>query len=195
MRRHSRGGVTVHTASVPTGDVVRAGGFPVTTPARTCLDAVRWYDEAVAIALVDAMLSAQLVTRADLERQVANSSGRGLVRACLLLPMADGRAESPPESMLRLRVIRAGLPPPEPQLEVWHQGRFVARVDLGWRTAKVALEYDGAWHGDPGQLAGDRKRLNALIAAGWTVIHVTAADMRDLSAILAQVRKALAAAA
>jgi hypothetical protein len=41
----------------------------------------------------------------------------------------------------------------------------------------VAVEYDGAWHGRPGQLAHDRRRLNALVAVGWTVLHVTAADM------------------
>lgn len=96
---------------------------------------------------------------------------------------------------MRVRVVRAGLPPPEPQIDVWHNGQFVARVDLGWRRAKVALEYDGAWHGDPAQLARDRRRLNALTAAGWTVIYVTAADMRDLSEIFAQVRRALLVAA
>ncbi|MEP6697029.1 MAG: hypothetical protein ABJA34_09150 [Pseudonocardiales bacterium] len=97
--------------------------------------------------------------------------------------------------MLRLRVIRAGLPPPEAQIEVWHDGQFVARVDLGWHGAKVALEYDGAWHGAPGRLAGDRKRTNALVPTGWIVIYVTAADLRDLSGILVRVRQALRAAA
>jgi len=195
VRRHPRGGLTVHTGWLPETDVVRLGRFRATTPARTCVDSARWHDEEAAIELVDALLSARLVRPADLDRQVAASVGRGLTRAHRILPLADGRAESPPESRLRLKVIRAGLPPPEPQIEVWHKGEFVARVDLGWRKAKVGLEYDGSWHGAAGQLASDRKRLNALVAAGWTIIFVTSADMRDLSPILTHVRQALRSAA
>jgi hypothetical protein len=195
VRRHPRSGVDVHTGGLPSTDVEQVGSLRVTTPARTCVDLARWYDEDAAITFLDAILSARLVTVADLDRQLAGSAGRGLVRAERLLSLADGRSESPRESVLRLRVIRAGLPPPEPQIEVWHNGTLVARVDLGWREARTALEYDGAWHGAPGQLAGDRRRLNALVAAGWTVIHVTAADLHDLSAVLAQVRQALRSAA
>jgi hypothetical protein len=29
--------------------------------------------------------------------------------------------------------------------------RFVARVDFAWPEHHLALEYDGAWHGDPVQ--------------------------------------------
>lgn len=195
VRRHPRGGIKVHTGRLPAADVQQVGRFSATTPARTYVDVARWHDEGAAIAFIDAMLSASLVTAADLELQLKGSAGRGLLRARNLIYIGDGRAESPPESVLRLRVTRAGLPPPEPQIQVWHQGKFVARVDLGWRDARVALEYDGAWHADTGQLARDRARLNALVAAGWTVIHVTAADLRDLSGIFMQVRQALSAAA
>jgi very-short-patch-repair endonuclease len=52
----------------------------------------------------------------------------------------------------------------------------------------VAIEYDGAWHAEHEQLSRDRRRLNRLVAAGWTVLHVTAADMRDPVALVAQVR-------
>ncbi len=38
-------------------------------------------------------------------------------------------------------------------------GRFVARVDLAFPEQRVAIEYDGARHGEPGQLARDRRRL------------------------------------
>ena len=43
----------------------------------------------------------------------------------------------------------------------------------------MAVEYDGAWHGEPGRLTRDRRRLDALVVAGWTVLHVTAADLRQ----------------
>ena len=66
-------------------------------------------------------------------------------------------------------------------------GRFVARVDLAFPEHRVAVEYDdGAWHGAPGQLTRDRRRLNALVAAGWIVLHVTAADLRQPEEIVAR---------
>jgi very-short-patch-repair endonuclease len=51
-------------------------------------------------------------------------------------------------------------------------------VDFAWPEAKLAVEYEGWWHGEsPQQVAADRRRLNRLTAAGWTVVFVTAADL------------------
>ena len=70
-------------------------------------------------------------------------------------------------------------------------GRFVARPDFAWPDRKVALEYDGLWHGEPRQFARDRQRLNRLQAAGWRVVFVTAADLRDPERLLALIAAAL----
>ncbi len=85
--------------------------------------------------------------------------------------LADGRAESPPESRLRVRLVLAGLPRPEPQFVMRRAGRFVARVDLAYPEHALAIEYLGAWHDETGQFAGDRRRLNRLVAAGWRSVH------------------------
>jgi hypothetical protein len=81
----------------------------------------------------------------------------GARRACAL---ADGRAESPQETRLRLLVGRSELPEPIAQFRVLDRGRFVARVDIAWPEHRVALEYDGLWPGDPRQFAADRARHN-----------------------------------
>ena len=39
-----------------------------------------------------------------------------------------------------------------------------------------------------GSSLSDRRRLNRLVAAGWAVVHVTVADLRDPSALLARMR-------
>ncbi|MGY1661366.1 endonuclease domain-containing protein [Geodermatophilus sp. SYSU D00705] len=92
-----------------------------------------------------------------------------------------------------LLLALAGLPA-IPQFTVRDaDGSFVARVDLAHPEQRVAVEYDGAWHADPTQLVRDRRRLDALVAAGWTVLHVTAADLRDPEALVARVRALLAA--
>jgi len=79
------------------------------------------------------------------------------------------------------------------QFRVIDQNGFVARVDFAWPDKKVAVEYDGLWHAEPGQFARDRRRLNRLRAAGWRVVFVTAADLRDPAGLLAAIADALAA--
>ncbi|WP_448625464.1 endonuclease domain-containing protein [Geodermatophilus sp. URMC 64] len=104
--------------------------------------------------------------------------------------LADGAAESPQETRLRLLLLRSGLPAPVAQFEVRDRdGRFVGRVDFAWPDRRVAAEYDGLWHAEPGQFARDRQRLNRLQAAGWRVVHVTAADLQRPAELLARLRE------
>ena len=71
----------------------------------------------------------------------------------------------------------------------------MARVDFAWPARRLALEYDGLWHGEAGQFIRDRERLNRLREAGWQVVFVTAADLRDPDRLLARIAAALAASA
>jgi very-short-patch-repair endonuclease len=104
----------------------------------------------------------------------------------------DPRAESIPESELRVLLRLAGLSP-IPQFVVHNGSTFVARVDLGFEEERVAVEYDGSWHGDASQLGRDRQRLNLLQEAGWRVISVTASWFRaNPEGVVAAVEKALA---
>jgi very-short-patch-repair endonuclease len=70
-------------------------------------------------------------------------------------------------------------------------GHTIARVDLAFPEQRVAIEYDGVWHAALGQFAKDRGRLNRLVQAGWRVLHLTAADMHDPTAVVAAVRRLL----
>jgi very-short-patch-repair endonuclease len=73
-------------------------------------------------------------------------------------------------------------------------GGFVARVDFAWPEARIALEYEGRWHGEsPQQVTADRRRLNRLTAAGWTVIFVTAEDLRFPERLVARIATAVLA--
>jgi G:T-mismatch repair DNA endonuclease (very short patch repair protein) len=105
--------------------------------------------------------------------------------------LADGLAQSPPETRLRLLLHRSGLPVPVAQHSIRSAGRFVARVDFAWPDQRFAVEYDGAWHGDPDRLAEDRGRLNRLAAAGWRILFVTKGDMRRPDRLLSGLAWAL----
>jgi hypothetical protein len=109
-----------------------------------------------------------------------------------LAPLADGRAESPPESVLRLYWIDAGLPWPVPQLKVWADGALIARLDIGHPEIRYAAEYDGAeWHSSPEQQAHDRRRRAAVRDLDFTVDAFTKQNVfgqhRDVETRLAEV--------
>lgn len=145
-----------------------------------------------AVADLDAVLRAGLVTQHDMELFMADRHDRGIVAARRGLELADPRAESPPESRMRVHLVLAGLAP-EVQHEVWHEGCRVARVDLAFPAHRLAVEYDGKWHGSLLQVGPDRDRLNRLDAAGWTVVFVTAELLRDPRRMVCTVRAALSA--
>jgi very-short-patch-repair endonuclease len=72
---------------------------------------------------------------------------------------------------------------------------FIARVDFAWPEHRIALEYEGAWHGERQQVTKDRRRLNRLSAAGWQVVFVTAEDLRHPEQLIARISAALRARA
>jgi hypothetical protein len=88
----------------------------------------------------------------------------------VLGPLADGRAESPGESALRLAWWDAGLPEPTPQLEFWEDGVLIARADLGNEDLGYVAEYDGVeWHTTEAQRLHDRERRDAMADHGYVV--------------------------
>jgi very-short-patch-repair endonuclease len=175
-----------HTALVPT-DVTRRAGYRVTTPERTALDLAREADLAEAVAGLDALRRAKVADDSELAAHIAVLAGRGSRQARQAWTLSDSRAESPLESRVRVLLALAGLPP-HVQFEVTVGGVFVARVDLAYPEHRLAIEVDGAWHADDAQLVRDRRRLNTLQAAGWTVLHFTAADYYRPEQVIAQVR-------
>ncbi|MGR7023871.1 DUF559 domain-containing protein [Geodermatophilus sp. URMC 62] len=186
-------GLRVRRTLLPASDVVQVRRRPCTTGTRTALDIARTESLTEAVAALDVLLARGVVDRSGLrEALICLPSRRGAQRARRAVELADPRAESLPESRVRVLLALAGLTA-VPQFTVRDRaGGFVARVDLAFPQVRVAVEYDGAWHGQPGQLTRDRRRLNRLTAAGWRVVFVTAADLRDPDAVVARVAEALA---
>lgn len=185
-------GLRVRRMPMPEEDVLLLGGRRVTSGLRTALDIARTEVLEDAVVALDVLLGRAVVGLGELREAAAGlGSVHGGRRAQRAVSLACPLAESQPESRLRVVLVLGGLSP-VPQFSVRDgRGSFVARVDLAFPDQKLAVEYDGAWHAEAGQFAKDRRRLNRLVAAGWTVIHVTAADMRDPEGLVARVRAAL----
>lgn len=172
----------------------RVDGMPVVGPLRMGFDLAATWPLATATAHLDAVVDAGLL---DLERfrawlRTRHDDHVGQVRKASELVVAG--AESVPESKVRVLLHLAGITA-VPQHVVRHHGRFVARVDLAVEGLRLAIEYDGRHHGLSAQLARDRDRHNRLVAAGWTVVYVTAEQLRQPQQVVAVVRAAMAQAA
>ena len=183
-------GVVVRRRVLPTRHIRPVDGVRATAPETTALEfAARWpADEGVV--LLDRFVAARLSTLTTLRIEAAELTGRGCRRAREAAARADGLAGSPQETRLRLLLHRSPLPPPVAQFVVRHGRAFVARPDFAWPGHQLALEYEGAWHTT--RITADRRRIEALQAAGWRVLFVTASDLHSPGALLARIAPALA---
>ncbi|WP_448641076.1 endonuclease domain-containing protein [Geodermatophilus sp. URMC 63] len=156
----------------------------------TAVDLIRWAaTEEDAVILLDRLCDEGMVRLDDVRTAVrALRPCRGSGRARRAAALADGLAGSPQETRLRLLLPRDGLPAPTAQVRVFDDEGFVARVDLAYPDLKIAIEYDGLWHGGRRAFLSDRRRLNRLVAAGWVVLHVTVEDLRNPRELAARIR-------
>lgn len=186
-------GMRIRRARLPDADALDSDPQR-TTLLRAAVDIARESDGTYAVVALDRILNSGRInhdSRADAVARLPPCRGSALARAAVL--NADGRSESPPETLTRLVLVAAGLTP-VPQYRVLAGGAFVARVDLAFVIERVAIEYEGSWHWEPGQLRRDRQRLDRLTAAGWRVVHVTAADLHSPEELIARVRFVLSLA-
>ncbi|MFC4784918.1 type IV toxin-antitoxin system AbiEi family antitoxin domain-containing protein [Nocardioides sp. MAHUQ-72] len=160
-------------------DVVELHGLRVTTPLRTAWDLgrVRWPEPA--ISALDAMLRLNLFTHEELLADVERFRRmRWVTTLRAMAPLADGRSESPGESILRLRWLGCLLATPIPQYEIFRGGRLLARLDLACPELHYGAEYDGEeWHSSPEQQAHDRTRRAEVSAEDWLVQPFTSSNL------------------
>lgn len=151
-------------------DVMEVGGMRVTTPLRTAWDLgrVRWTDQA--ISGLDAMFRLGRFDRAEFLDGIDRFRRMRWVTTLRAIgPLADGRSESPGESVLRLRCIECHLEV-TPQVEVYRGAVHLGRLDLADPAAELGFEYDGAeWHSSPEQLDHDRARRRDIEDDGWLI--------------------------
>jgi hypothetical protein len=179
-------GVAIRRAQIAGDEIVNRHGVALTMPLHAAWEIARTSAAVDAIGWIDTRRRRLPV--ADLRTEATRHVGEmGSRQAGSTLGQADPRGESPPESILRLAFHHAGFPVPVPQFSVIINGFFVARVDFAWPQWRVAVEYDGQWHGDPRQLHRDRSRLRELNAAGSYVYPVTREDMHDMPRLIAHI--------
>lgn len=171
-------GLVVHRREGAPLSMVR--GRPATTAPWTAIEVARSLRRPRALATLDAALRSQTCSRTDLWRAaIAQAGRRGIVAVRDLIPLADGRAESPMESEARLAMLDGGLPTPELQYEIIDGYGDPRRLDFAWPDYRVAAEYDGLdWHSGPEAFRRDRRRTTGLQMIDWIAVPIVYEDVR-----------------
>ena len=165
-------------------------GIPCTSLPRTVCDLARWRDDDTeAIVAVDSLCRATGTPPMSLAPAIARMRPiRGVGRVLSLLPLCDHRADSPPETRLRLLIHHSPLPDPEPQVLICNEhGARIATADLGYRRQRVALFYDGGYHLHRRQRDWDSRVTADLTEQGWRSMRVTAGMLRTPRVLLRQI--------
>lgn len=173
-------GVRGHkTLWLPPAHRARVGPLPVTSVARTLVDAcglvpLAWLQSAVKDAL-----RRRLVTLAALARCVDSVPVSGRRKSRPIREVIAARipgydpGDSDPEADLVELLVRAGYPKPVQNFKV-RDGGETYEVDVAWPDIKKGFEWDSlAFHADVFAFHRDRKKLRVLRSLGWDVVPVT----------------------
>ncbi|WP_430268976.1 hypothetical protein [Pseudarthrobacter sp. J1738] len=123
-----------------------------------------------------------LLSLEQLGAVVAERKGnRGVALAKRALDLARVGADSPPETLLRLRIVEAGLPEPDLNLVIRARtGNAVVWPDLGYKKYRISIQYDGAHHLGDEQQTWDLGRHTSTDRAGWTQVTVSDATIKRI---------------
>jgi len=163
----------VKVATLAPTDCTRIGGIRVTTPDRTVVDIARRASFRASVVVADAALRSGLSAE-----MLAASAGRLAhwphgANPVSVAAFADGRSESPLESIGRVAMHEQGVEPPELQVEVWCEGRLIARVDHLWERHRTIGEADGLGKYDnaTSALRDEKRRQEWLEQLGFVVVR------------------------
>ncbi len=166
-------GLRLHHMSLHAGDVLRGGGGLLhTSAARTVADLLRQGPRDEALVATESALTPRtlpwgprpaLVELREVDYALAAPGIRGSRRALKWLNLANLAAQSPAETVARLRIHEADLHP-ETGVVLHVPGGRRRYPDFFFRSAGLVVEIEGyRWHGSRQAHRADMARFNELI--------------------------------
>lgn len=182
-RPRARPGVAVRRRDLDAADRVVHRGLAVTARPLTVLEAAVELGAEGSV-LLDRALQRWVSFPALYQAHCRNLGAHGSASAGRLLVAAADRSASVAERLL-VRMLR------ESGAAGWRCGFPAAgfSIDVAFPAALVAIEVDGwAWHMDAQRAQADKRRQNALIRCGWTILRYTWHDLVERPrAVLAEI--------
>ncbi len=183
-----------HQLALLPDEVVELDGVRLTSPART------WLDLASVLSIDDLVIAGDsmvcehgpefpvpreaLCSIEDLRRMLERHRGsRGVRKARAAVELIRVGADSPPETRLRLALVRAGLPEPVLNHVIWSEdpwggpGSPVLWPDAAYPQWRIALQYEGAHHNGEDQYLRDIRRADTTARSGWLEVRVSRWDL------------------
>lgn len=165
--------------SLVLGDVATVEGLRITTPLRTACDLGRLLHRDQAFAAMDSLAGLRAFSVEELVEATRRFAGyRGVIQLRALAPLVDPDAQSPGESILRLRWLDLGLPRPKCQVEVLAPYGGSYWVDIGLEEKRFGAEYDGEdFHTDDDTEHDEERRAWMRRTDRWTIVVARKANI------------------
>lgn len=183
-------------ALVPDGDderrhVIESYGVRVTSTPRTVADLARTLPFIEGVVVADSALRKYGFRKKEYLHILNACRGwPGAERAREVIRFADRRAESPIESVLRVRLREWGFGPPQIQAGFFLSSGMVT-VDFLYEEYKTVIETDGKGKMGPDYQYERQQRDGRLHDAGYKVVHVTGRELYGHPELVrARIRKA-----
>ena len=134
----------VRTQSLTPADVMEVAGVPTVVPALAAVSAAVSVHQDWMVAIMDSAAwgaPEQLQLMAEYANGLQHLAGIGEVRAAV--PWVRSGAQTPLESLSRVRLMRCGLPEPRLQVPFYDDEGLIGIVDMYWDELGVIGEADG----------------------------------------------------
>jgi hypothetical protein len=165
-------GIVVHRVTLDSAEFRKPHGLWTIGPERLYIELAAVLTRLDLIIAGDQLLSAGWTDLPGLAGYLGRTRNlRGLRLGRRTMSHLEPRADSPPESRLRMLIVDNGFPRPVANADVFDRsGDWIARPDLAYPNLKIAIEYEGRHHQeDPAQYDRDIHRNRDLRSDGWIV--------------------------
>ncbi len=190
-RPKSAPGYHLHSRPLPSEHRRLLGGLPMSDPLLTVLDSARVVSPDWGVVIADAALHLGLIQAEELGEAAARvQHSTGAARARRLPGLASALAESPGETLTRLRLRRLGFQPREQVVIGRYRGDFLVE---DW----LLVEFDGrakySMDGSPEAAHwNEKRRHDYLVELGYEIVHVTWDQLWDEQQLADRIFRGLA---
>ncbi len=196
-------GIQQHRGAVAEADVISAYGLQISSPLRATLEVSTLGSVEAALVVANHFLHRADFTAEQLRTRYDNSIAGWpySLKSELVIRLADPRIESVGESRTFYFLWKRNFPIPDPQYEVFDNGRLIARLDFAYPELGVWIEFDGKVKyqrprtGDDDEdevtrivLSEKRREEKVAEITGWRCFRVTWFDLEHPDRLAARLR-------